>query len=95
MLTCCANILSCDSSNFVYVDEKTFQKQVTHLKDAYVVIVYEVDPTKKNGYRPNDTATPWPVIRENRFEKRNKISDELCHLILRILKENHYNYEII
>ena len=86
ILLACVLIVSCDSSDYVYVGEKTFKKQIPHLKDGYVDFVAQVDPDKKTGYKHYGIS--WPVIKEKSFTKRNKISNELCNLILNIINKN-------
>ncbi|MBI4680925.1 MAG: hypothetical protein HY753_06910 [Nitrospirae bacterium] len=93
-------VISCDGRDFVYVDDSTFNKQVLNLKNGYVEIVYNVDPTKERGVKVN--GTPWPVLREKKFNKRNQLSDELCKLIYDVIKRGqrysgkgwHPTYEV-
>ncbi len=79
-------IVSCDGRDFVYIDQRTFQRQLSYLKDGFVEVVYQLDPTEKGGYKIH--GTPWPILKEKRFAGKIKISDEIIQIILNATNNN-------
>lgn len=77
-------IASCDTRDFVYVDDKTFQKQVSSIKEGFVAIVLEIDPAHKNINEKY--ATAGLIVKENIIEKKTKVSSELIQLVSQITR---------
>lgn len=79
-------VLSCDSTDFVYVDDKTFHKQLLRLNEGIVEVVLQLDPEQK-GYHET-YVVPRQVIKEKKLTTKSKTSNELCKLISIITKRN-------
>lgn len=75
-----------ESFDYVYVDDKTFIRQLSYIKEGFVSIVLLIDPTKKN-IATNYTA-PGRIIQEGVIGKETPVSTELIKLILDITKRN-------
>lgn len=79
-------IIFCESFDYVYVDNKTFQRQLSYLNNGFVAIVLQVDPSKKNINM--NYAAPGKIIYERILSKKTAASSELIQLILKISKKN-------
>jgi hypothetical protein len=79
-------MISCESFDYVYVDNKTFLKQLSYLKEGFVDVVLKIDPTKQDISKKY--ATAGQITKEKMVENRTMISSELIQLILEIIKKN-------
>jgi hypothetical protein len=61
-------MISCESFDYVYVDNKTFLKQLSYLKEGFVEAVLKIDPTKKDISKKY--ATAGQITKEKIIENR-------------------------
>ena len=87
VLSLSVGFLSCDSTDFVYVNDNTFQKQLARLNDGIIEVVLELNPEQRTD-KPEKYIAPRKIIKEKTFTKKNKTSDVLCQLISNIAKRN-------
>jgi hypothetical protein len=80
-------IVFCASFDYVYVDNKTFHRQLSYIKNGFVSIVLQIDPTKEDTSR--NYAAPGKIIKEKVFKKKDQISSELIKGILDVTKRNN------
>jgi len=79
-------VICCESFDYVYVDNYTFQKQLSNINNGFVAVVLQIDPTKENT---NMTyVVPGQIIREKVSEKKTSVSSELIQLILEVINRN-------
>ena len=83
-------MISCESFDFVYVDNKTFHQQLSYLKEGFVDVVLKIDPTKEDTSKKY--ATAGQITQEKIIGNKTVISTELIQLILDTIKRNQrYN----
>lgn len=79
-------MISCESFDYVYVDNKTFDKQLLCLKEGFVEVVLKIDPTQKDTSKRY--ATAGQITKEKIIGNKTSISSELIQLILDIIIRN-------
>lgn len=79
-------MISCDSSDYAYMNNRTFEKQVSYLRGGFVEVVLKIDPTIQDTSKKY--ATAGLITKEKIIENRTEISSELIQLILDIVEIN-------
>jgi hypothetical protein len=83
-------MISCESFDYVYVDNKTFHKQLLYLKEGFVEVVLKIDPAKKDI--SEKYATAGQITKEKIIGNKTIVSTELIQIVLDIVKRNQgYN----
>ncbi len=77
---------SCDSFYYVYVDDKTLERQLSYLNNGFVEIILEIDPTKNK--LSENYVTPGQIRKEVILKNKTITSSELVQLILNVYNEN-------
>lgn len=80
-------IVSCESFDYVHVDNRTFYRQLLYLNNGFVAVVLKIDPKKEDD--SINYSAPGKIIKEIVFEKKSVASSELIQLVLDIIKKNH------
>ncbi len=79
-------VICCESFDYVYVDNYTFQKQLSNISNGFVSVVLQIDPTKDDNNKKY--VAPGKIIIEKVLIKNTTKSLEMIHLILEITKKN-------
>lgn len=79
-------IIFCESFDYVYVDDNTLHRQLSYIKNGFVAIVLQIDPTQKNTSK--NYATAGKIIKEKIIQQKVTTSTELIQLILNVIKRN-------